>query len=74
MLTTSTQAYTSQTGWNQRLMIKTSETSPHYLMTNQSEDSPTPASFTPDFAYKNSSIKAMREFESLQHELPVLPA
>ena len=26
MLTTSTEAYRSQTGWNQRLMIKTSET------------------------------------------------
>jgi len=57
-----------------RLMSEIPETLPWYLTTNQSEDSPTPASFTPDFAYKNSSIKAMWEFESLQHELPALPA
>ena len=53
-------------------MIKIPETSPYYLATNQSEESPQAATFTPNVAFKNPSLKVMREFRSLEHGLPVL--
>lgn len=53
-------------------MIKIPETSPYYLSTNRSEESPQAATFTPNVAFKNPSLKVMREFRSLEHELPVL--
>ena len=48
------------------------------LTTNQTEECPqadqTPCAPLPHFAFKNRSLKTMREFRSLEHELPILLA
>ena len=56
------------------LMIKIPETPPCYLTTNQSEQSPQATTRTPSvlFKKKNPSLKAIREFESFEHELSSL--
>lgn len=53
-------------------MIKIPETSPYYLATNQSEESPQAATFFPNVAFKKAALKVMREFRSLENKLPVL--
>ena len=48
------------------------------LTTNQAEERPqadqTSCASFPHFAFKNRSLKTLREFRSLQHELPILLA
>ena len=57
-----------------RLMIKILKTSHCYLTTNQSEESSWAATLTPNVAFKNHSLKAIWEFGSFEHKLPILPA
>ena len=51
-----------------RLMIKSSEPSPNYLTTNQSEKSP--STLIPNVVLKRHFLKVIREFGSFEHELP----
>ena len=51
-----------------RLMIQSSEPSPNYLTTNQSEKSP--STLIPNVVLKRHFLKVIREFGSFEHELP----
>ena len=55
-----------------RWIIKVPKTSPCDHTTNQSEESPQAATFIPNVAFKNPSLKATRKLGSFEHELPVL--
>ena len=55
-------------------MIKIPEPSLCYPATNQSEESPQAATLTPNVTFKTPPLKAIREFRSSEHELPVLHA
>ena len=68
-------------GWNQKLIeipglpvISTLLTPPCYLTINQSKKSYLPVTLTPNVAFKNPSLKAIRESGSFAHDLPVLLA
>ena len=52
-------------------MIKTPITTLYYLTTNQSEESPQAAALPLSVAFKNPSLKAIREFRSFEHKLSV---
>ena len=59
-----------QTGWNQ----KADHWDSWNIASNQSEESFTPCSSPPNFSYKKSSQKTIREFRSLGQEPPLSPA
>ena len=47
---------------------------PCYLTTDQSEESSQAATLTPNAAFKNPSLKAMREFRSFEYKMLILLA
>ena len=61
-----------------RLILEIPETSPCYLTINQSEDCAqadhAPCDSLPHIVFQNPSLKAIGEFDSFKHELPVLLA
>ena len=73
VITCRPQALRPQTAWNQKAEIP--KTSPCYLTTNQSEESPwadhTSYNLSPNAVFKNTSLKAIGVFGSFEHELPI---
>ena len=52
-------------------MIKIPKTLACYFAINQSEESEGATTLTPNVVFKNSYLKAIREFRSFVHKLPI---
>jgi len=61
-----------QTGWNQRLTIP--EISPCCLTISEAEENSEAATLSQNIVFKNTFLKAIREFGSFEHEPPIFLA